>query len=324
MLSCLRRFAVTEIICTNALYYIVYQKETIILLKKITAAVLAVMMCASLAACGNVDTGSEGGRSGAEPEETTAAQTEAPAESAVADETESTEDQKPAGEGGTVSLDAVDMNNTYIENHANNRREVTAEEMMPFIRSVLDQYSAAQEKDSERFIDLMGYKELSGDIAAMLKKGQGELYVDDEDYSVKEGMLYYLGIMLALSVEDVADLDLEAMAVNSDEENKKALDDALSKLSAEKMNFGIYNEDLTPLSEFDSSTIIGMDIEVLDEEGDDIMLRFDMSVLNGKDEFDMDGVVAWRIDGKTGCIIESAERVDNEFEGMTIDEIVNL
>ncbi|EXM39175.1 hypothetical protein RASY3_12230 [Ruminococcus albus SY3] len=275
--------------------------------KKIIAAMLALTMCTSLAGC----------EKASEKKDSSSAKDKANTASADTDTTNDENTQAPDSntsdsEDTTVELnkDNIFINDVYV----NNTDTPTNDELLTFATLAIKQYNAAQKNDSEKYTQMLAFDKVVEPFSEMI----AERHIDPETdkMSVKDMAMYRWGYALYFW-SDVDPTDDDA----GTEEFKKRTYLALDGLNIDKTPLWETRKDLVPMGEVNADTIAYIDLQQFVREEDDMYINFDMTLLNGNDMFKLGSIEAWYIDGSSGVMIFSAEHSDNEYAGMTIDEI---
>jgi len=287
--------------------------------KKILAAMLALTMCAGLAGCGKV---SDNKDSGSVKEKSTAAADT----NTTNDENIQAADSKTDDGSMTVST-KLNRDNIFFEYISSDCKDVpTNDELITFVESAAEQYHAIQTNDKEKIRQTIAFDKiidpfcdfvLNTDIAAFY------LGYDDCDHSLKDSILFSYGWLLPEDSDSEETYYYNADDNASADEYKKKITHSVDNMNIDELvdTYWKYWKDLVPLGELSDDTVISINLLNFERDGDDMFIDFYMTIFNGNDKFEFNGVRAWYIDGNVGVRIALPEHSDNEYAGMTVDEI---
>lgn len=265
--------------------------------KRILAAMLALTMCAGFAGCKNE---SDKKNSGSAKEKSTAASTK----------------------DGKMKLTDLDSENIlYIDWTSKDSDKPTMEESLMFAEIALEQYSAAQSGDAEKYKQTLNLEKNLDSMAESVNKLNE--YFNDDNISIKN-YATVLGVITLFQTldEETVDKTLEEASV---QDCDKLIKQAYENFDPDKLKNDIWLQkaQLQPLGEIDDKTVMQIVINEFIREDDDLLMAFDVVLLNGDNKFSLDGIKAWIIDGENGVTITSADCGKNEYAGMTAKEIEN-
>ena len=319
------------------------------MVKKIMAAMIALAMCAGLAACGDKKE-DKGKKSKADTSsavsgkdaETTAEDDGTDNKADVIKDTDTT-----AGEDDVFKTDDVTMkligNIIYIDEN-NLESEPTDEEIKKTINAMFKQYEAAENNDTQAFLDTFNLGILKDPIAdlseQMFQFSDGES--DDEFMSyldsTKQGTKYEV-------IDDVIDLlgrigdeDInKQLETATDDKDGAKIKELVGKLidgvtpDAEpvKENLDdttIFNskEDVEKLGEIGDDAIFGFYLEYCSRYNDEIYMRYTFSVLTDDKEYDLGGIESWCVNGEYGVYLQSEAYemdLEDDMKGMDAKQI---
>lgn len=317
--------------------------------KRIMAAMIALAMCAGLAACGDKKE-DKGKKSKADTSsavsgkdaETTAENDVADNKADVIKDTDTT-----AGEDDVFKTDDVTMkligNIIYIDEN-NLESEPTDEEIKKTINAMFKQYEAAENNDTQAFLDTFNLGILKDPIAdlseQMFQFSDGES--DDEFMSyldsTKQGTKYEV-------IDDVIDLlgrigdeDINKQLETATEDKDgakikelvgKLIDGVTPDAAPVKENLDdttIFNskEDVEKLGEIGDDAIFGFYLEYCSRYNDEIYMRYTFSVLTDDKEYDLGGIESWGVNGEYGVYLQSEAYemdLEDDMKGMDARQI---
>ncbi|SEK60375.1 hypothetical protein [Ruminococcus albus] len=269
--------------------------------KKILAAMLALTMCAGLAGCKN-----DGENSAKDSENTSAADTDT-----ANDETAG----RKSGKVGEIFPVELNKDNIFIGDvYVNNTDTPTNDELLTFATLAVEQYNAAQANDSEKYTQTFSFDKVVEPFSEMI--AVRHINPEKDDMSVKDLAMYRWGYMLYFWSDADPSYNDEG-----EEEYKKKTELALDTFSIDNTALWKDGDNLVPMGEVNGDTIAYVDLQQFVREEDDMYINFDMTILNGNDMFKLGSIEAWYIDGSSGVMVFSAEHSDNEYAGMTVDEV---
>ncbi|SFC22828.1 hypothetical protein [Ruminococcus albus] len=269
--------------------------------KKILAAMLALTMCASLAGCKN-----DNEKNAKEEANTSAVDTYT-----TNDETAGRKPNKnDTPFSGELNKDNIFINDVYV----NSTDTPTNDELLTFAMLAVEQYSAAQANDSEKYTQMFSFDKVVEPFTEMIAKRH--INPEKDKMSVKDMAMYRWGYMLYFWSDADPSYNDEG-----EEEYKKKSYQALDTFNIDNTPIWQDRETLFSMGELNDDTVAYIDLQQFVLEGEDMYINFDMTVLNGNDMFKLGSIEAWYIDGSSGVMIFSAEHGDNEYAGMTVDEI---
>jgi hypothetical protein len=317
--------------------------------KRIMAAMIALAMCAGLAACGDKKE-DKGKKSKADTSsavsgkdaETTAEDDGTDNKADVIKDTDTT-----AGEDDVFKTDDVTMkligNIIYIDEN-NLESEPTDEEIKKTINAMFKQYEAAENNDTQAFLDTFNLGILKDPIAdlseQMFQFSDGES--DDEFMSyldsTKQGTKYEV-------IDDVIDLlgrigdeDINKQLETATEDKDgakikelvgKLIDGVTPDAAPVKENLDdttIFNskEDVEKLGEIGDDAIFGFYLEYCSRYNDEIYMRYTFSVLTDDKEYDLGGIESWGVNGEYGVYLQSEAYemdLEDDMKGMDARQI---
>ena len=322
------------------------------MIKKILAAMTAVVMCAGMAACGN--TAEEGsGKS----EGTSAAAAESKADDAKEDNlTENGEDKDtettsgesgdkdgneqagPSAQDGTGDYDDEIntgdatyrlMGNIIYMAEPDIEAEPTADELKKAVETALVQYRAAEAEDMKAFIDSFNFESIKKPLLQICKDTYS---MSEEEFMqlLNNGMSTQYEVVsdVADLIQDIGDEEtvnkLFEAADNNEpdkmEEHLKTLIDGITpdadsvKEKIGSLTMYTSEEAVEPLEDINDDTIYGIYVEYCGRDGDDLYISATVSVVTENYEYGLNDLDVWRVDGEWGAYIRSASRYDKEEE----------
>ena len=226
--------------------------------------------------------------------------------------------------------------------------EPAEEEVFAAIDAFKVQYRAAASRDLDAFLNTFRFADLADPTTDMLR--DMIRYEDDADFqkyledSGQETKLYILDDVTSL-IEDILDKEsadrLRAALENADPERfdgvRKLIAEAFSGINASSQAVKdsieydtVYNTDdeLEPLDGIDDSTvyIVNVDRCAYDKksEGNDLYMSFSLMMLTKDKQYEIDDIIAWRVNGNYGVYLTDALYSDDdeqEFRGKNAREI---
>ena len=306
--------------------------------KKILAAFTALALCLCAAGCGNVKDEDEKTNSGAaaadkgaasqedgdtrETDENDADTSEDSKETDGGKSDEGTEKNPDGGERTPAEGFEIDPNNIVYTTYEINDTP-TDEEAAQFLSLALEVYQAAYDGDAQRYMELVNYSALAEPYAiAMAEEDWEPLYQTPAKYNAINNMgleVYFMGGDDILFVGEL-DGDVEKRADKARRVIEKL--DLESEKATEELSY-IFEmvQELQPWGGADENTVVWMELDGCDRDGDDLYATFDMGALCGDYNYVIDEVCAWRVDGELGIYFGSALLEDNPCKGMTAEEI---
>lgn len=273
--------------------------------KKILAAMLALTMCAGLAGCKN-DGEKKDSNSAKDGENISAADTDT-----ANDETAG----RKSGKVGKIFPVELNKDNIFIGDvYVNNTDTPTNDELLTFATLAVEQYNAAQANDSEKYTQTFSFDKVVEPFSEMI--AVRHINPEKDNMSVKDLAMYRWGYMLYFWSDADPSYNDEG-----EEEYKKKTELALDTFSIDNTALWKDGDNLVPMGEVNGDTIAYIDLQQFVREEDDMYINFDMTILNGNDMFKLGSIEAWYIDGSSGVMVFSAEHGDNEYAGMTVDEV---
>ena len=293
--------------------------------KKFIAALLALTMCAGLAGCGNKSDKKDSSTSKASAN-TSAADTDAANDKNTAD--------SKADDGGITVPTELNKDNIAISGISGDCNETpTNDELLTFAELTVKQYNAIQSNDKENIKRTLAFGKIIDPFCELAQNTDIDitgLYlgdVDDDDMSLKEKEMITWGMMLSMCSDlDEADTDkADEYDALGDDLNKR-LNFVNDNLDFDEFSALFWNsgENFVPMGELNSDAIMIFELNGFERDGDDMFTNFDLVILNGNDMFRLFNVNAWYMDNTSGIMINHAERSDNNYADMTIDEIKQM
>ena len=323
--------------------------------KKILAAALALVMCAGLAACGNKkddkDTSSKASKSAGTDKQTTADETASDESEPDATTTDAGTAENAGPEVNTdnmyqtadVTMKLINNNIIYIdENNLEDRP--TDEEVQKAIDAIFKQYKAAEDKDTQAFLDTMNFGILNEPAAELCDL----VFKYDNDHSseefqqelvdTKQSTKYavvddVIGLLEQLGDTDINDQLNDAMEAKDGAKIRelmpKLTDSVKPGVEAIKTNLdetSIFNskEDIQKIGEFGDDATYGFFLEYCGRYEDQLYMRLTFSVLAGDKEYDFGGIETWSVGDEIGVFLTGeAYEVDMEedMKGMSTKAI---
>ncbi len=275
--------------------------------KRFIAALLALSMCAGFAGCGKNSGNSADEKSSRSANNTT-----------KEEDTASTKD-------GKMKLTDLDPENIlYRDNTSTDSDKPTMEESLMLAELALEQYSAAQSGDAEKYKKTLNLEKNLDSMAESIMKVDD--YFSDGNISVKNYAAVLGGITLIQTLDENTKDKVEEIVEDKNasvQDYDKLIKQAYENFEPDKQEEGIWSNRaaLQPLGEIDDKTVLQIVISDFIREGDDMIMGFDIVVLNGDNKFSLDRIAAWTIDGDNGVIMGNADCGENEYAGMTGKEI---
>ncbi|WP_294480934.1 hypothetical protein [uncultured Ruminococcus sp.] len=323
--------------------------------KKILAAALALVMCASLAACGDKKEDKDSSSKASKTSDSSKADVQTTSDETAPDETtsdETTADEDKAGapvnndttfQTAEVTMKLINNNIIYIDEN-NLETRPTNEEVQAAIDAIFKQYKAAEDKDKQAFLDTFSFD--------ILKEPMAELcdisFEYDNDHSDEEFQQYLastnqttkyavvddvIGLLEKLGDSDVNDKLSDAMEAKDGATIRELLNKLTESVTpdaeAVKTNLDtatIFNskEDIQKMGDLGDDVIYGFFLEYSGKYEDQLYMRLTFSVLAGDKEYDLGGVETWSVGDDFGVYLTNqAEEVDMEedMKGMSAKQI---
>ena len=328
------------------------------MIKKITAAMIALIMCAGLAACGNSEEEKE--------QESKTATTTTAADSAedsvedtdggddavttdgqdVTDDVSADDDSSEQGDMLTgeaaagMNMRLVKEKNLIVLDNGDLEAQPTDEELEKAIEAALAQYEAAANKDLKAFMASLNLKAVEKPLIEMCKTTYA---MEQEDIiaMMENGMpaQYQIVSDAADLLQNVGDQEvIEKMYEAGDNSDVSQLDKLIPQLidsvtadsEVVKADIGsgtIFRADnaVEPLEERNDSTIYGVMVESCGREGDDVFMNITISMLTENYEFALNQVEIWGVGGEYGAYILDTARNDKseDLKGITAEDMYN-
>ena len=290
--------------------------------KRITAALLAIVVCAGTAACGNSRGGGDNSKAlntdkanVTSSDEDSIADTESSADKADKDASSAAETTAPIpdDDGGMTKLTSLDPRNITVE-VLNGEDAPSNEEMLPFAELAAELYSAAQQRDGGSFLKLTAADTLRGEY---IKEAAQDDAADDARYAV---LSQAAQMMMQCAEEKGAEVH-SLLSGESEEEAADAFDELFAELDAEHIADSIYSsgDELTPLGALGGDASANVVIKDISRIGDDIYIIFDMTVHSGDRVYCFEDVHAWRVGGKYGEIVLAGGTEEDTYYVNTAD-----
>ena len=268
--------------------------------KRFIAAMLALTMCAGIAGCGSVSKG-------------------------IKDKTSNS-----ANETGTNNMEDNGrikmLSNLKSENIVYNgfsdgdTNQPTTEETLMLAELALEQYSAAQSGDAEKFKQTFNFEKV---LDAMADSMYISCFVDNSRNEVEHGIAFLWELMLKISAGEEKLMDMEIAARSSVDECRKLLKQAYENFDPDTLDSSIWTQkdSLHPLGDINDKTIVRISLNDFQREDNAMEMFFDIDVINGEYRTSLTTIDAWRIDSDIGISVGEANCKVNEFAGMTAEEV---
>ncbi|SFC22788.1 hypothetical protein [Ruminococcus albus] len=335
--------------------------------KKIMAAMLALVMCAGLAACGDKkedkDSSSKASDSAKADDQTTSdkqtTSDETTTDEGKTDNSTTDDDKSKDGDDDSsaaevlvnddttfqtsdVTLKLINNNIIYIDEN-NLETRPTDEEVQATLDAILKQYKAAEDKDTQAFLDTFNFGILNEPVAELCDL----LFEYDNDHSNEEFQQKLtdtnqntkyavvddiIGMLEQLGDADVNDQLNDAMEAKDSAKLRelitKLTDSVKPDAEAVKTNLNdatIFNseEDIQKMDIGDDVTY-GFFLEYCGKYEDQLYMRLTFSVLSGEKEYDLGGVETWSVGDDIGVYITSEAYeldMEDDMKGMDTKQI---
>lgn len=268
--------------------------------KRFIAAMLALTMCAGSAGCGSVSKG-------------------------IKDKTSNS-----ANETGTNNMEDNGrikmLSNLKSENIVYNSfsdgdtNQPTTEETLMLAELALEQYSAAQSGDAEKFKQTFNFEKV---LDAMADSMYVSYSVDNSRNEIESGIAFLWAYMLEASVDEETLMNIEKAKRSSVEECKKQLKQAYENFDPDTLDTSIWmqKDSLHPLGDINDKTIVRITLNDFQREDNAMEMHIDIDVINGEYRTSLTNIDAWRIDSDIGILVGDAKCKVNEFADMTAEEV---
>jgi hypothetical protein len=265
--------------------------------KRIMAVMIALTMCAGIAGCGK-----NGKDSSKSTKET----------SSAAGDTDSA-----GAESEIKALTDLRSENIMYKDITGNNDKPTVEEALMFSQLAVEQYTAAQTGDAEKFKQTINFESLLDTMPEILTK----YFKNNDTDGIMDEVNLLWGIMLLSSADE--DEVEKAADDPSVEKIDKLLKQAYENFDPDDLDNTIWAErdTLEPLGDIDENTVLEFVVNDFTRDGDDMTIGFKIVIFNGEYRTSLNNIVAWKINGETGIMFAEAVRRTNEYQGMTGEEI---
>jgi hypothetical protein len=272
--------------------------------KKVITALLALTMCAGLAGCGNVESSSK------ETSKDNASDSVNETSVTGDEDTEQPADSKAdvTSEDGSIKLTEIKQENILYHDTSDYAADKpTMEEILMFSQLAAEQYTAAQAGDAEKFKQTLNYDKM---ISVVSDDTEGDISLRDE--------------IVTSRIKDLIDnMDYEIDRNETVMKMGDLAERAYENFDPDRLEYSIWTkkDSLYPLDEIDDDTVLHIILNYFTREEDAMEMSFDMVIYSGEYSTRMGSIYAWSIDGEIGVNIGSAQRGNNDYAGMTGEEI---
>ena len=321
--------------------------------KKIIAALMALTMCAGLAACGNTAEES----SAEDKAASSAAAEESKAEESKAEDTATDEETTAENEGSTEipednpwNSPGVVNGNTFEDDYIKMRLvddvicidqkdlscEPTEDELKELAYAARDHYNAAVGGDINAFLDTVNFDLTIEPFLSMVNQVYEHTNAGDLDEWVKDSKLSekfdtldaVSGLSESLGSAETVEA-VQAVDFDNGADGSKEIQALFDSINADEPNTQknlsektIWDADGETLTLSDKATYAVYPV-YFGRDGEDVYTRFNMMILDGEDEHDIVDVIGWKVDGKWGICATDYYKTENyeDFKGKNAKEI---